>query len=182
MFKRLFIVLLMLCACATSYSQDKLSIENVHAGHLRNSGTIMERNKIKGYFFLYQNDKINRQTNEYSLQVLDQNANKVIVIKFEDSKQISLLEAAYNNTSLAFLFMNNDNKTFDLKIYNTDGQLQHTYSREFGKRAGSLMNSNRAMQADDGANSKIFDLGEKGYAVLYPVCNGKNVSYSVDFY
>ena len=104
MFKRLFTAFLLTCACAIGFSQGKLSIDNVHAAYLRNSGTIMENNQIKGYFFLYQSDKIDRQTNEYTLQILDQNINKVIDIKFEDSKTLSLLEAAYNNSSLAFLF------------------------------------------------------------------------------
>ena len=75
MFKRLLPVLLIVCSCVTGHSQGKLSIENVHAAYLRNSGTIMENNQIKGYFFLYQSDKIDRQTNEYTLQILDQNIN-----------------------------------------------------------------------------------------------------------
>src|SRR5690349_20681634 len=115
MFKRFLSATIAVCVGVACYSQGKLSIENVHAAYLRNSGTIMENNQIKGYFFLYQSDKIDRQTNEYTLQILDQNVNKVIDIRFEDSRQLSLLEAAYNNSSLAFLFKNKDNQTLDLK-------------------------------------------------------------------
>lgn len=46
----------------------------------------MENNQIKGYFFLYISDKIDKRTNEYTLQILDQNLNKVRDMKFEDSK------------------------------------------------------------------------------------------------
>ena len=182
MFKRLLTAVFIVCICVTAYSQGKLSIENVHAAYLRNSGTIMENNQIKGYFFLYQSDKIDRQTNEYTLQILDQNVNKVIDIKFEDTKQLSLLEAAYNNSSLAFLFKNNDNKTLDLKIYNIEGKLKYTYSRSFDKRTDDLMNRYQTLHTDEGNNQNIFDLGEKGYASVYPVREGKQVSYEVDFY
>jgi hypothetical protein len=182
MFKRLLPVLLIVCSCVTGHSQGKLSIENVHAAYLRNSGTIMENNQIKGYFFLYQSDKIDRQTNEYTLQILDQNINKVIDIKFEDSKQLSLLEAAYNNSSLAFLFKNNDNKTLDLKIYSIEGKLKYTYSRGFDIRTDELMKRYQTLHTDEGTNQNIFDLGERGYASVYPVRDGKQVSYEVDFY
>jgi len=69
-------------------AQNKLSIDKVYSTYLRNSGTIMENNQIKGYFFLYISDKIDRRTNEYTLQILDQNLNKVRDIKFQDSKNL----------------------------------------------------------------------------------------------
>jgi hypothetical protein len=182
MFGRLLLAMLVACMTVAGFSQGKLSIENVHAAYLRNSGTIMENNRIKGYFFLYQSDRIDRQTNEYTLQILDQNVNKVIDIKFEDTKQLSLLEAAYNNSSLAFLFRNNDNKTLDLKIYDVEGKLKYTYTRSFDKRSDDLKISNNRLRSDECTNQSIFDLGEKGYASVYPVCYGKQISYGVDFY
>src|SRR3984885_11348707 len=94
-----------------------LSIDKVYSAYLRNSGSIIEKGQIKGYFFLYQSDKIDRHTNEYTLQILDENLNKVQSIKFEDSKKLSLLESAYNSSSISFLFKNEDDKTLDMKSY-----------------------------------------------------------------
>src|SRR5580698_1534689 len=94
---RLTLALASLC-CLPFYglrAQSKLSIDKVYSAYLRNSGSILEKGKIKGYFFLYQSDKIDRHTNEYTLQLLDENLNKVKDIKFEDSKKLSLLESAY---------------------------------------------------------------------------------------
>src|SRR5690349_12348229 len=182
MFRRLLFAMPMVCMSIAGFSQGKLSVENVHTAYLRNSGTIMENNRIKGYFFLYQTDRIDRQTNEYALQILDQNVNKVIDIKFEDTRQLSLLEAAYNNSSLAFLFRNNDNKTLDLKVYDVEGKLKFTYARSFDKRSDHLMNNSAKLVNDEYINQHIFDLGEKGYASVYPVCRGKQISYGVDFY
>src|SRR5882757_11029059 len=112
-------------------AQAKLSIDKVYSAYLRNSGTITAQGQIKGYFFLYQSDKIDKHTNEYTLQILDENLNKVRSIKFEDSKKLSLLESAYNGSTISFLFKNEDNKTLDMKIYDFDGKLKYTYSREY---------------------------------------------------
>jgi hypothetical protein len=168
--------------CIITQAQNKLSIDKVYSTYLRNSGTIMERSQIKGYFFLYQSDKIDKRTNEYTLQILDQNLNKVKEIKFEDSKKINLLEASYNSNSLAFLFKNADEKTLDMKIYDMDGKLKYTYSREYDKRTDDLMKQYETMHTDEGTNQNVFDLGDQGYASVLPLRDGKQRTYEVNYY
>lgn len=163
-------------------AQTKLSIDKVYSAYLRNSGTIMENNQIKGYFFLYQSDKIDKRTNEYTLQILDQNLNKVKDIKFQDSKQISLLEAAYNGSSLAFLFKNTETKTLEMKVYDIDGKLKYTYSREYDRKTDDLMKQYETLHTDEGTNQNVFDLGEQGYASVLPLRDGSQRTYEVDFY
>lgn len=164
------------------YAQSKLSIDNVYAAYLQNTGTIMENNQIKGYFFLYQSDKIDRRTNEYTLQIVDENLNKVKDIKFQDSKKLNLLEAAYNGNSLSFLFKNEENKTLDMKVYGIDGKLKYTYSREYTKKTDDLMKRYETMHTDEGTNQNVFDLGEQGYASVLPLRDGKTRTYEVDYY
>ena len=84
-------------------AQNRLSVDKVYSNYGNNSGPIMENNQIKGYFFLYLSDKIDKHTNEYTLQILDENVNKVKDIKFQDSKKLRLLEAAYNGSSISKL-------------------------------------------------------------------------------
>ncbi|HUR12311.1 MAG TPA: DUF6770 family protein [Flavitalea sp.] len=163
-------------------AQGKLSVDKVYSTYLRNSGTIMENNQIKGYFFLYQSDKIDRNTNEYTLQILDQNLNKVKEIKFEDSKKLSLLEAAYNETSLSFLFKNAETQTLDMKIYSIDGKLKYSYSREYDRKTEALMNQYAATHSDEGTNQNVFDIGSQGYASVMPLRDGKQRTYQVDYY
>jgi hypothetical protein len=163
-------------------AQSKLSIDKVYSAYLRNSGSITEKGQIKGYFFLYMSDKIDRHTNEYTLQILDENLNKVRNIKFEDSKKLSLLESAYNGSSLSFLFKNEDNKSLDMKIYDFDGKLKYTYSREFDKRTDDLMKQYETLHTDEGMNKNVFDLGEQGYVSVLPMRDGKQRTYEVDYY
>src|SRR5258705_556342 len=163
-------------------AQNTLSIDKVYSTYLRNSGTIMENKQIKGYFFLYQSDKIDKHTNEYTLQILDENLNKVKEIKFEDSKKLSLLEAAYNGSSLAFLFKNGNDKTLDMKVYDLDGKLKYSYSHEYDKKTDDLMDRYETMHTDEGTNQNVYDLGEQGYASVLPLRDGKQRTYQVDYY
>ncbi len=171
-----------LISLSALFAQNKLSVGNVYTAYLRNSGTIMANNQIKGYFFLYQSDKIDKHTNEYTLQILDQNLNKVRDIKFEDSKKLSLLESAYNGNSLSFLFKNEEDKTLDMKIYDLDGKLKYNYSRDYDKRTDALMKRYETMHTDEGTNQNVFDLGEQGYATVLPLRDGKQRTYEVDYY
>ncbi|WP_276482773.1 DUF6770 family protein [Paraflavitalea pollutisoli] len=164
------------------FAQEKLSIDKVYSTYLRNSGSIMENNQIKGYFFLYQSDKIDKKTNEYTLQILDQNLNKVKDIKFQDSKEISLLEAAYNGGSLAFLFKNDDTKQLEMKVYGLDGKLKYSYAREYDKKTEDLMERYATLRSDEGTNQNVFDVGQLGYVSVLPLRDGKQRTYEVDFY
>ncbi|HEY4064835.1 MAG TPA: DUF6770 family protein [Puia sp.] len=164
------------------HAQSRLSIDKVYSAYLRNSGSILEKGRIKGYFFLYQSDKIDRHTNEYTLQILDENLNKVKNIKFEDSKKLSLLESAYNGSTISFLFKNEDNKTLDMKIYDFDGKMKYAYSREFDKKTDDLMKQYETLHTDEGMNKNVFDLGDEGFVSVLPMREGKARTYEVDFY
>ncbi len=151
-------------------AQNKLSIDKVYSAYLRNSGTISEKGQIKGYFFLYQSDKIDRHTDEYTLQILDENLNKVSNIKFQDSKKLSLLESAYNGSTLSFLFKNEDTKTLDMKIYDLSGKLKYTYSRGFDRKTDDLMKQYETLHTDEGTNKNVFDLGDAWVMHRYYPC------------
>lgn len=167
---------------AARAGDGKLSIDKVYSAYLRNSGAIIARNQIKGYFFLYQSDKIDRHTNQYTLQILDENLNKVKDIKFEDSKKLSLLESSYNGNTISFLFKNEDNKTLDMKIYDFNGQLKYTYTREFDKKTDELMKEYETRHTDEGMNKNVFDLGDRGFVSVLPMRDGKQRTYEVDYY
>jgi hypothetical protein len=183
MIKNFLVTLCLLVTGSTAMlAQNKLSIDKVYSTYLRNSGTIMENNQIKGYFFLYQSDKIDRNTNEYTLQILDQNLNKVKEIKFEDSKRLSLLEAAYNGNSLSFLFKNGDNKTLDMRVYDLDGKLKYTYSNPYDRKTDELMMRYATLHTDEGTNQNVFDMGGEGYCSVMPLRDGKQRTYQVDYF
>ncbi|MDR6567477.1 DUF6770 family protein [Chitinophaga ginsengisegetis] len=184
MYKKMFaVVLLFLSGWSALQAQGKLSIDNVYSAYLRNSGTIMEKQQIKGYFFFYLSDKVDRKTNEYTLQILDENLNKVKDIKFEDNKNVNLLEAAYNGNSLSFLFQDEKERKLTMKIYSMEGKLLRTYINEYSRKTEEFMKMYNKDRADNEAtNQHVFDVGEKGFVSVMPVKDGKDYTYEMDFY
>ncbi len=164
------------------YAQKSLSLNNVNKIYLQNTGTIMQDGLVKGYFLFYQSDKIDKKTNEYTLQILDENLNKVRDIKMQDGKNVSLLESAYNGDALTFLFYNSEEKSMETKVYSMDGKLKFSYNREIDKKTLNFIDSYGEGTTDEYENRKIFSLRNNGFLMLIPVRDGRKFTYEMDFY
>jgi hypothetical protein len=162
-------------------AQNKLSIENIRSVSLRNSGTIMSAEEVKGYFFYYVSDKVDRKTNEYTIQILDEHLKEVRKIVFQDDKDELLLETSYNNNSLLFMFMNRKERTITSKIYGLDGKLAQTYTKELDKRSMDFFNRSQGaiVNDDEGQNKLVFDIESKGYLSVIPVRDGKEYTFEI---
>ena len=179
---RLLILCFMLPVLAQA--QSKLSIENVYSAKLKNSGPIISNNEVKGYFLFYQSDKIDRHTNEYTLQILDENINKIKDIKFTDDKNINLIEAAFNGDDLMFEFINTKEKLLDFRVYDLQGKQKFTYSQELTKRTLRYMQQKGMYGGDDddAQNNTLFGAEGKGFISLIPIRDGGQYTYEVNCY
>ena len=163
-------------------AQGKLSIENVRSIYVRNSGTIMSANEIKGYFTFYESDKIDKNTLEYTVQITDENLNKIKDIKFEGNKNLRLLESSYNGSSIMFLFYDNKEKTLEYRSYGFDGQEKFSYVKELNNRSKMLIEETYGHTGEEGSNEALFDVRDLGYVTVYPVKEGKYFSYEVNYF
>lgn len=169
-------------ASLTTRAQEKLSIDKVMTVYLQSSGTIKEQGQVKGYYFFYQSDKIDKHTNEYTVQILDQNLNKVKDIKFNDSKNVELMEGAYNGNSLSFLFNDKDQKILETRVYDMNGKLMYTYSKTLDKKSEDWLDTYEKQHDDDAVNQQMFSLKDQGFAMLIPLRDGKQYTYEANFY
>ena len=180
--KFLFLFTVSLCVIQ-SYAQDKLSINNVYKMSVRSAGTIISDDQIKGYFLFFKSDKIDRRTNEYTLQIVDANLNKVKDIKFQDSKKIYLLESSYNGSALVFMFYDDDQNMLDYRLYDLDGKQSYTYSKVLDKRSENYFKSSPNIGDDEESeNQNIFDVKDKGFVSIIKVREGKKYTYEVNYY
>ena len=164
-------------------AQSKLSIDNVYSVTLRNSGSIIENEEIKGYYFFYQSDKIDKRTNEYTLQVLDANLNKLKDIKFQDSKKIALMESSYNGSSLVFMFLDEDQNMIDYRLYDMEGKKTYSYSKILDKRSEAYFKTVPRLGNDEEAeNQSLYDIPNKGFLSIISLREGKKYTYEVNFY
>lgn len=164
-------------------AQGKLTIDQVYSVKLRNSGTIIEDEQIKGYFFFYQSDKIDKKTNEYTLRIVDENLAALKDIKFTDSKDIVLIEASYNGSSIVFLFYNDKENSLEYRLYGMNGKQLYSYTKILDKKSESyfkmIMSQNSSEESE---NQNIFDIPGKGFVSVTPLRESKKYTYDVNFY
>jgi hypothetical protein len=182
--RKILLTLTMLLSLGGAFAQSsKLSVENVYSATLRNSGTIIENEEVKGYYFFYQSDKIDKRTNEYTLQLLDANLNKLKDIKFQDSKKIALMESSYNGSSLVFMFFDEDQNMIDYRLYDMQGKKTYSYSKSLDKRSEAYFkNVPRLGNDEEGENQSVYDIPAKGFLSIIPLREGKSYTYEVNFY
>lgn len=162
---------------------QKLSIENVHKLTLRNADAIKEGSDVKGYYFFYISDKIDKRTNEYTLQITDNNLVKLKDIKFQDSKHVSVLESSFNGTDLIFLLYNDDERTFEYQVYGVDGKKKYTYNRQLTKKEERYLEGTYLLNEDDENNYKgLYPIDGKGFVSNMPSREDKDYTFQIDFF
>jgi hypothetical protein len=176
-------VLLLLANIGLAVQAQNLSIENVYKVSLRNSDAIKEGTEVKGYYFFYVSDKIDKRTNEYTLQITDQKLTKLKDIKFQDSKYISILESSFNGKDLIFLFYDSKERTFEYQVYGADGKKKHTYNRQLSKKEVALLEDTyMSMDDDDDTFKGLYPVEGKGFISNTPSRETKDYTFELDFY
>jgi hypothetical protein len=181
--KKIFSAVLILCAMQLGFSQ-KLTLDKVVSANIKNAGAIKEGNLIKGYYVFYESDKIDRKTREYTIQILDQNINATKKATFQDSKEIDLVDAEFNETSLCFFFLNQDKRKYLYKIFDLEGKLKYEYEKEYDKGDFWLFDAQRKMIDPDGEgqSNTLIAIPGLGFASLMPVRqNGANI-FEIGYY
>jgi hypothetical protein len=174
-------VLLLLLVCAQA---QKMVIDKVQKAPTRNIAAIKEGTEVKGYYFFYISDKIDKRTNEYTLRIMDNSLNTLKDIKFTDSKYVSVLESSFNGTDLIFLFYNSDANTFEYQVYGADGKKKHIYTRSLtNKEEKYLKTTYLTNSADDEATFKgLYAIEGKGFISNMPSREDKDFTFQLDYF
>jgi hypothetical protein len=172
-------ILLMVCVCANA---QKLTIENVQKISLRSSGAIKEGTEVKGYYFFYVSDKIDKKTNEFTLSIHDENLTKLKDIKFTDSKEVMVLECSFNGSDLLFLFYNSKEKMLDYQLYGADGKKKFNYTREITKKEKAYLETTYLSLDDEEQTFKgLYPIEGKGFISNMPSREDKDYTFQIDF-
>lgn len=164
-------------------AQQKTNIENVHSISMRNSGPIMYQDEIQGYYLFYQSDQIDNSTNEYTLQILDQNLNKLRNIKFNDSKTLQLLESTYNGSRIMFMFYDKENQQLEYRVYaDNANKAKLSYTKPLSDKSTKYMETYMRYMNEEGQSNTLFPVGQRGFLTMYPIREGKQFSYEVSFF
>ncbi len=166
------------------YGQNKLTLDNIVSAKIKNAGAIKQGEAIKGYYVFYESDKIDRKTREYTIQILDQNTNATKKVTMQESKDVDLLDAEFNETHLCFFFVNKDQKNYLYKIYDVEGKLCYEYEKEFDKGDYWLFEERRKLIDPDGEgqSNNLIAIPKLGFVSLMPVRQGGANLFEIGYY
>ncbi len=113
----------MLCLASSSIAQN-LQKTNVLKMTRRNMGEILSPDgSVKGYYFFYNVESKKKDSNEYLLEVLDENLRLINSIDLVRQRSVSLIEADYNGQAFVFLFYNPKMNKSELLSYDLNLKL-----------------------------------------------------------
>ena len=175
-------VFLMLMSFFGSTQAQKLSIANIQKSSvMRNSDAIKEGSEVKGYYFFYVSDKIDRKTNEYTLQIMDQSLNKLKELKFQDSKNVSIIESSFNGTDLVFLFYNADDNILDYQVYGADGTKKFSYTKSISRKDEAYLRTNYLVDDEDNNFKGLYPVEGKGFISNIPSRDNKDFTFQISY-
>ena len=158
-FKTLLIAFASL-AIATQVHAQSYTLSDISKGSQRNSGTIVDGNIIKGYYFFYKTEKVSRKENAYEIVILDENLEEKASKRIIEPKTTYLLEAAYNGQNIVFKFYDTKSDEVSYRSMNSEGKLSSKESRETNKHEALTYGGNITADLENtclqAVNSKLF--------------------------
>lgn len=103
-------------------SAQSLSFDKVLTVQLRNSGTITQGSEVKGYYYFYTEDKVDRKTNEYRIRIVDANLKEVTNELITAASTLYLSEGIFNGENLMLKFIDFKNEKIEFRIYDSNGK------------------------------------------------------------
>jgi len=180
--KTLFITINLVLITLISYTQ-KVTIENVVKPFKTSRGPIKEGTDVKGYYFFWASDKIDKSTYEWTLRICDNSLKTLKEIKFQDSKQVSILESSFNGTDLILLFYNDKERTFDYQVYGADGKKKHSYGRQLTKKEERYLEQTYlAMDDEEQTYKGLYPIDGRGFISNMPSREDKDYTFQIDYF
>ncbi len=75
--KRAFLLLFILVRFSVTVQAQKFSFNDVVDFTYKGFGPIINKNEVQGYYVLYENDKLNKDSSSYIIKILDQNLGEI---------------------------------------------------------------------------------------------------------
>jgi hypothetical protein len=161
---------------------QKVSLENVIKPFKTNFGAIKEGTDVKGYYFFWASDKIDKNTYEWTLRITDVALKTLKEVKLQESKKTAILETSFNGTDLILLFYDDEENTFDYQVYGADGKKKFNYSRQLTKKEERYLKFTY-LASDDEKNYKgLYPVEGQGFISNMPSREDKDYTFQIDYF
>lgn len=174
----LLATLFLFWGAVSSLTAQNTTFSDVTSIQLRSSGTISDNDGIKGYFFFYKKEKVDRKTNSYLLKILDQNLKSIAEEEIVDSKNLVLQQGTYNGDAIMLKFYDVKEKELSYRVFTKEGKLKNNVSRKIEDKYEVYSFS--AIEGDPNRPNTMFAVGNKGF-VDYTFIKEKRVGYKMAY-
>ncbi|MGQ0738104.1 MAG: DUF6770 family protein [Bacteroidota bacterium] len=181
--KKLLFAVIWMTGLTVTLNAQRMTVENVHRASARNASAIREGSDVKGYYFFFISDKIDKKTNEYTLRITDNSLKLLKDVKFQDSKHVYILESSFNGTDLIFLLYNDDERTFEYQVYGADGKKKHSYNRQLTKKEEKYLEATYlGTDEEDETYKGLYPIENTGFISVMPSREDKDYTFQVDYF
>jgi hypothetical protein len=147
---------------------------------LKNSGSIVQDNQVKGYYFFYNLEKKDKKNNNYMLSVYDENLREINSINIVKPVNYALVDGAFNGDYFAFMFYDVKKKTAEFVSYDKTLKQAGTSSRLIKNVSLATTFANMARGAD-ATQPYLEPVSGKGF-FYYGMKDVNKLVYEVEFY
>ncbi len=177
-------ILLALSLLATMVvTAQRVNVENILKPHKASFGAIKEGTDVKGYYFFWASDKVDKSDYEWTLRITDISLKTLKEVKMQESKDITILETSFNGTDLIMLFYNDKENTFDYQVYGADGKKKYNYLRELTKKEERYLEFSYLGSDDDEETYKgLYPIEGKGFISNMPSREDKDYTFQIDYF
>lgn len=177
------LLMVLLATVITALNAQKVDIENVFKPLKSDFGAIKEGSEVKGYYFFWASDKIDKKTYEWTLRITDPALKTLKEVKMQESKTTAVIESSFNGTDLALLFYDNDANTLTYQMYGADGKKKYSYTRELSKKEDRYLRAMYGDLEDDENQFKgLYPVEGKGFISNTPSREDKDYTFRIDFF
>lgn len=159
-----------------------ISFPEVYEMSLTGANAIKEGSEVKGYYFFFKGDKIDKKTSEFTLHITDNNLTKIKEIKMQSSKDVTIVESSFNGTDLIFLLYNDKERSLEYQVYGADGKKKHTYNRELSKKEISYFQEVYFNEDEDQNFKGLYPIEGKGFISNMPSREDKDFTFQLDYF
>lgn len=147
---------------------------------LKNSGSIVTDNQVKGYYFFYQLEKKDRKNNHYLLSVYDENLREINSIDIVKPVSYALVDGAFNGEAFGFMFYDVKKKSAEFIAY--DRTLKQVGSKTKGIKNSVLqMTFAGIAKGTPAIQPYLVPVAGKGF-LYYGYKDGKKMQFEVEYY
>lgn len=170
-------MLLVICTLLGSLNAQTHTIDNVKSFRLKSSGEIIQDDQIKGYYFFYKVDRVDRKNHLYQLTILDANLNEVSKQEIITSKYSYLTEGSFNGTHLMLEFYDSKEREYSLKLF--DQQANPVAEIALGEHS-IFMNPVRT-DNDEIRSNYLFAIPNNGF-MFYNLLKNRKLGYEINHF